>query len=353
MPEIDKAKVEQRFDHLFGKVEGAMTCVLAHVGDRLGLYAALADTGGGTSAEIADAAGLKERWVREWLQQQTAAGIVSHDDGRFFLDEEATGIYAREESPIFGAGIFDAVLGLIGTADRLEDSFRTGIGEPYDAFGPLTARGIERMAGPFFRTRLTQEVLPSLDGLDEKLRAGAKIADVGCGAGLAAAEMARAFPACDVHAFDSSRVALARANERAAEHGNLTVHDAMHSRLTEDGSYDLITTFDSIHDMTHPAETIAAIRRSLKPDGTWFVADVHGHGSFEDNLQGDGHAGMFYGFSVICCMRAALSTPDGAGLGTLGFHEGAARRMSADAGFTRFTKHDFDNPINDYYEIRP
>jgi len=350
--DLDKVRIEERFAHLFGKVDGAMTCALGYVGDKLGLYRVLAEGGPLTSEDLARTTGLHERWVREWLRQQAAAGIVTHEDGCFGLDAESAEIYGTEESPVFGAGIFELLFGLLGTVERLEESFRTGLGEPYDAFGPMTARGIDRMMGPFFRTRLVQDVIPSLDGVEEKLRRGAKVADVGCGAGLALEIMARAYPESSFHGFDNSRMALGRAQQRAAAIDNLSIHDTTHRRLEEDGSYDLITTFDCIHDMTHPSETIGAIRRSLADDGTWFVADVHGHGSFEENLSDQPFAGMFYGFSVLCCMRSALATPDGEGLGTFGFHEGAARAMSAEAGFTRFQKHDFDNPINDYYEIR-
>ena len=352
MAELNKEKVLARFGHLFGKVEGAFTCALGYVGDKLGLYEALKKSGPTTSAGLAEATGLHERWVREWLYQQTAAGVTSHEGDKFFLDDEAAEIYGNEESGVFGAGTFQVVAGLMSTIERLEDCFRTGIGEPYDSFGPVTAEGIERMMGPFFRTRLAQDVIPALDGVEAKLRAGAKVADIGCGGGLALEVMARAFPESQFHGFDNSRMALKLAHARAGELSNLTIHDTSHQRLEEDGSYDLITTFDCIHDMTHPTETIGAIRRSLAEDGTWFVADVHGSPTFEENLEQGDIASMFYGFSVICCMRSALSTPDGEGLGTLGFCEKAARDMSAAAGFTRFAKHDFENPINDYYEIR-
>jgi 2-polyprenyl-3-methyl-5-hydroxy-6-metoxy-1,4-benzoquinol methylase len=355
MSELDMTAVEEHYGRLFGKVDGAFTCVLAYLGDKLGLYRALAEGGPTSSEELAHRVGLNERWVREWLRQQAAAGVLTHDDGRFGLSPEAAAIYADEDSPVFGAGIFDSVIGLLGTIEGLEESFRTGVGAPYDSFGLGTARGIERTFKPFFRTRLVSDVLPALDGVAAKLRSGAKVADVGCGAAVATVEMAKAFPESEFHAFDNSRFALARAEANKRESGvdNLTVHDTTHARLAEDGSFDLITTFDCIHDMTHPAETIRAIRRSLKPDGTWFVADIRGHGSFSENLENQPFAGMLYGFSVTCCMRAALAVGDGAGLGTLGFPEAVARRMSAEAGFTRFTKHDFQNPLNDYYEIRP
>jgi 2-polyprenyl-3-methyl-5-hydroxy-6-metoxy-1,4-benzoquinol methylase len=355
MSELDMAKMEQRVGELFGKAEGALTCALGYLGDRLGLYAALADAGPATSAELARKAALDERWVREWLQQQAAAGLVAHDSGRFSLTPESEQILAREDSPFFGAGLFENILGLLGTVGGLEESFRTGVGAPYDSFGKQVAMGIERTLAPFFRTRLIPEVLPSLEGAVERLESGAKVADVGCGAGVALVEMAKAFPRSEFHGYDNSRMALARAEAHRSGAGvtNLTFHDTTHERLPEDESFDLITTFDCIHDMTHPEEAIRAIRRSLKPDGTWFVADIRGYPNFADNLAAQPLSSLLYGFSVVCCMRAALSVPGGAGLGTLGFPEDVARTMAREAGFTRFRKHDFQNPLNDYYEVRP
>lgn len=355
MSHPDTEKIEERLRDLFGKVEGAFACALGYLGDRLGLYTALADLGPATSEELAGKTGLHERWVREWLRQQAAVGILEHEGGRFLLPPEAEQIYAREDSPFFGAGLFQNVMGLLGTVDGLEESFRTGVGAPYDSFGRQVAVGVERTLAPFFRTRLVPDVLPRLEGVVEKLESGARVADVGCGAGVALIEMAKTFPRSEFHGYDNSRMALARAEAHRAEAGvtNLTFHETTHARLPEDESLDLVTTFDCIHDMTHPADAIRAIRRSLRPDGTWFVADIRGYPSFAENLEAQPLSGMMYGFSVLCCMRAALSVPDGAGLGTLGFPEDVARRMAREAGFTRFVKHDFGNPLNDYYEIRP
>jgi 2-polyprenyl-3-methyl-5-hydroxy-6-metoxy-1,4-benzoquinol methylase len=199
-----------------------------------------------TSEQLAAKTDLNERWVREWLRQQSAAGLVSFEDDRFLLGPEAAEIFGREESPLFGAGIFDSVVGLLGTIDGLEESFRTGIGAPYDSYGALTTQGIERTFRPFYRSRLTQEVFPAMDGLVPKLEAGAKIADVGCGAAAALVEMAKVYPSSAFHGFDNSRIALARAHENVREAGveNVTIHDTTHTRLEEDGSYDLITTLD-------------------------------------------------------------------------------------------------------------
>lgn len=352
--QLDPTKLEAAVHSLFGQVEGAFTCALAYVGDRLGLFAAL-DTGGASSSiELAERTGLDERWVREWLRQQCAAGMLLHDDGAFSLSPEAAELFAREDGPYATAGVFQSVVGLMQTLPALEESFRTGRGAPYDAFGEDVTRGIERMFAPFFRTRLVPEVLPSLDGVVAKLEAGAKVADLGCGTGVAILEMAKAFPASEFHGYDSSRSALDRAAQNLAAAGvtNVTFHDAAVDGLAADASHDLVTTFDCLHDMTDPRGTIDAIRKGLKPDGTWFASDIRGHGSFQENLAEQPFAGMLYGFSVTCCMRSALATDDGAGLGTLGFSENVARAMAGDAGFTKFEKHDFEDPLNDYYEVR-
>jgi hypothetical protein len=145
------------------------------------------------------------------------------------------------------------------------------------------------------------------------------------------------------------------AEENARKTGvkNVHLHDAAIDPLPGDASYDFITTFDCLHDMTRPDLVMQAIRKAIKSDGTWLIADVHGMPTFEENLTQNPLAPLMYGFSVICCMSSALSEPGGLGLGTLGFPEPVARRMTAEAGFTRFATKDFDNPINAYYEVRP
>ena len=188
-----------------------------------------------------------------------------------------------------------------------------------------------------------------------KLKAGAKVADVGCGGGIAVIQMAKAFPQSVFHGYDISRYALERAEGNKAQTGvtNVMFHDAGREPIPDDASFDFISTFDCLHDMAHPDRIMAAIRKALKPDGTWIIADIHGQPSFEQNLTDNPLAPLMYGFSVLCCMSSAMSEPNGMGLGTLGFPEPVARRMVTEAGFTRFKSHDFDNPINAYYEVRP
>jgi SAM-dependent methyltransferase len=207
----------------------------------------------------------------------------------------------------------------------------------------------------WFRTILVPVALPQLDGVAEKLGAGGAVADIGCGTGVALIEMAKAFPGARFHGYDISEHALAHAERYRRESGlgNITFHDARREPLPEDGRFDLVTAFDCLHDMTHPADVMRAVRRSIKPDGTWLIVDINARPSFEENLQSNPMAAMMYGFSVLSCLSSSLSHPGGAGLGTLGFSEPVAREMTAAAGFTRFRRHDFGNPVNAYYEVRP
>jgi 2-polyprenyl-3-methyl-5-hydroxy-6-metoxy-1,4-benzoquinol methylase len=350
-PEQLKATVEQ----VFGYLAGAVISAMIHLGDRLGLYRTLAAGAAMTSDELATASGLHERWVREWLRGQAAAHLVDYRDGRFALSPEAVMVLADERSPAFAAGGFCGLPQQLAVLDRLPESFKTGRGLPYDAFGLEGNRGVERMFAPWFRTMLVPVALPALDGVAAKLEAGAEVADVGCGAGVALIEMAKAYPRSRFHGYEISKYALERAVANLAEAAldNVTFHDANGDALPGDERFDFITSFDCLHDMPNPAPVIAAIRRAIKPDGTWLIADIKSHPTFEQNLAENPMAAMMYGFSVLSCMSSALSEPGGAGLGTLGFTEDLARAMTRDAGFTRFATHDFDNPMNAYYEVRP
>lgn len=353
---IDPDKVKATVEHVFGILGGALISGMIYLGDRLGLYRALAGAGPLTSDALARKTGLHERWVREWLRAQAGAGLLDHRGGeRFEMSAEATLVLADESSPAFAAGGFSGLPQQLAVLDRLPEAFRSGVGLPYDAFGLEGNRGVERMFAPWFRTQLVPVALPKLDGVAAKLERGAKVADVGCGAGVALIEMAKAYPRSEFHGYDISTHALARAAANTHEAGvaNVTFHDASGDALPGDASFDFVTTFDCIHDMTRPSHVMRAIRRAIKPDGTWLIADIKSKPTFEENLADNPMVGMMYGFSVLSCMSSALSEPGGEGLGTLGFSEQVARRMTAEAGFSRFTSHDFDNPLNAYYEVRP
>jgi SAM-dependent methyltransferase len=361
MPTLDPDALRAYSLTLFTKYEGAITTMMVHLGDRLGLYRALAAAGGpATSAELAEATALDERWVREWLHNQASARLVafeSDDSGtdRFGLSPEAVAIVADADSPWYSLGLFGRVPSLSLLVDPLLESFRTGVGYDYDALGPDVAASVEANMAPWYRHFLVPVLLPALDGVVERLADGGRVADVGCGSGRAVLTIAQAFPAADVHGYDISTLALERAAAARAERGvtNAHFHNARAEPLPQDNSVDLAITFDCIHDMTRPEETIGAIRRAVAPDGTWLLVDMKARDTFMENATKNPMAALMYGVSVTSCMASALSEPGGAGLGTLGLPESRAREMASAAGFTRFRRLDVDHPVQAFYEIRP
>jgi len=355
--DVDQEKLGQYSFLVVSKLEGAVTAGMIHLGDRLGLYTALRDAGRQlTSAELAAATALHERWVREWAYNQAAAHIIDvDDDERFSISPEATAVLASPDHPSFGMGLFHRLPETMHTLESMPASFSTGIGFDYDSHGCEGAVGIERSFEPWNNTFLLPVVLPSLDDVVAKLEAGAAVADVGCGAGGAVLLMAKAFPRSMFTGYDISHFALERAGVKLAESGvsNASFVDPRQSPLPSDHSLDFVTTFDCLHDMTHPQAMVDAIGAALKPDGTWLLVDIKSYDTFAENARKNPVASLMYGMSVLSCMSSALSTPDGAGLGTLGLSENRAREMAAAAGFTRFQRLDVEHNVNAFYEVRP
>jgi SAM-dependent methyltransferase len=353
---LDAEALKRYALRIFDALGGATTAAMISLGDRLGLYRALASGTPITSTELSAQTGLHERWVREWLRQQGAAGVLEYrGDGRFALPAEGAAVLADDSSPLCGVGYFAHLPQLIGVVERLPEAFRTGIGLPYDAFGPDGAQAIERGFAPWFRTLLVPMALPAVAGVVDRLAGGDLAADVGCGAGVALLEMAKAFPRSEFHGWDISQHALARAEENRAAAGvtNAVFHDARREPLPQDGRFGFVTTFDCLHDMTDPAGTIRRIRGAMRADGVWLICDIKARGSYEAELERNPMAAMMYGMSVLACLSSALSEPGGAGLGTLGLSEELARRMTAEAGFSSFEPLELGNPVNVFYVVRP
>jgi 2-polyprenyl-3-methyl-5-hydroxy-6-metoxy-1,4-benzoquinol methylase len=335
--------------------QGEMVSLLIHLGDRLGLYGALDGAGRITARELADRTGLHPRWLREWLRGNAAADLLASDDGeRFELTAAGAMVLAREgDSLLFAAGAFgpppDPAL-----VEDLAGAFRTGVGLPYDRHGPTGVHQTERMLGPWARLSLVPTIVPALEGVHERLAAGALVADVGCGAGVALTTLAEAYPRSTFHGYELSRLAVERARSRIDERGltNIEIMDRRAEELPDSGSYSLVLTFDCLHDMTRPDAAAGAIRRAIADDGTWLVKEIRCDDTWAGNRRNPMLA-MFLGFSIASCMSSALSEPDGAGLGTIGLPPGELERLARESGFTRFRQHDFEDPANLYYEIRP
>ena len=303
--------------------------------------------------------------MREWAYNQASAKLISYtslrseppaiDDDTFFLSPEQRAVLADESHPAFGMGMFHRLPQTMESLKRLPETFRTGIGHDYDSHGPEGAVGIERSFEPWNLANLVPVVLPAIPGLTAQLSAGATVADVGCGAGGAVLRMAREYPASRFVGYDISTYALARANERLAESAlpNARFTDPRSEPLPDDHSLHFVCTFDCIHDMTHPSAVMRAIRSALRNDGVWLLVDIKAHDGFVMNAEKNPMASLMYGVSVMSCLSSAMSTPDGAGLGTLGLSAGTAEAMAKHAGFSSFERLDIEHSVNAFYAIRP
>jgi len=346
---------------IFSKLEGAVTAGMIHLGDRLGLYEVMASSvDGDTSESLASKAGLHERWVREWLHNQVAARIVTCADLTdnqpiFHLSPEGVAVLASPNHPAYGMGMFHRLPQTMGALNAMPEAFRTGVGHDYDSHGPEGAVGIERSFEPWNQSFLIPMVIPALDGMIEKLSSGVRVADIGCGSGGAALLMGSTFPNSIIDGFDISRFALERAEERKSESGahNVSFFDPREHPISDDHSYDLICTFDCIHDMTQPTEMMKTIRKALKNDGTWLLVDIKAQETLELNVTRNPMASLLYGISVLSCMSSAMSEVGGEGLGTLGLSASRAESMARQAGFTQFKKLDVEHSVNAFYEVRP
>ena len=346
---------------VFSKLEGAVTAGMIHLGDRLGLYQSMASRPeGDTSSSLASHLNLHERWVREWLHNQVAARIVSckdisANDPIFFLTPEAICVLATPSHPAYGMGMFHRLPQTMNALNDMPESFRTGLGHDYDSHGPEGAVGIEKSFEPWNQNFLIPYVVPALSGVQEKLENGARVADIGCGAGGLSLLLGRTFPNSSFIGYDISQHALDRANDRLSSEGlnNVRFTDPRRESITNGEKFDLICTFDCIHDMTHPTEMMRTIRQSLKDDGTWLLVDIKAHDSLELNVTKNPMASLLYGVSVLSCMSSAMSSPDGEGLGTLGLSAAKAETMATDAGFSSFSLLPIDHSVNAFYEVRP
>lgn len=332
--------------------QGELVSLMIHLGRRLGLYEQLDRPGTSSAQGVADATGLDERWVREWLDGQAAAGLVERSpDGEYTLSPEQRSVLIDTESLLYAAAVFNG-----GTpqhiVDAIEDAFRTGAGFTYEAQGPQVAGEIDGMNQAWNRTFLPHVVLPMLDGVVDALHAGVRVVDVGCGGAVTLDALARAHPNSTFHGIDPSEHAIAIATDRTGDLGNVTVWVADGEQLPSDPPYDLVLTLDTLHDLPRPDAVIGAIRTAMADDGVWLVKDMKTADTFEGNLRNPLLA-MMYGFSLTSCLASATSTPDGAALGTLGLTPVRLESMARAAGFTGFRVHDTDDPTHLYYEIRP
>ena len=348
----DPAKLEQFVGRMVGDMGAAMSAALVVLGDRLGLYKALAE-GPATSAELSARAGLAERYVREWLSAQAAAGYVTYDatEGRFHMTAEQVAVFADENGPAFMPGAFEVVAALFHDEPKVAEAFRSGKGVGWHEHHPCLFHGTERFFRPGYAAHLVSEWLPALEGVVPKLERGASVADVGCGHGASTILMAQAFPNSTFVGFDYHAPSIERARQAAREagvHGRVWFETAG-AKDYQGSRYDLVTFFDSLHDMGDPAGAALHVRETLDPDGTWLIVEPFANDVLEDNLNPVGR--IFYSASTMICTPASLSQEVGLGLGAQA-GETRLRQVVAQGGFTRFRRA-HQTPFNLILEARP
>jgi 2-polyprenyl-3-methyl-5-hydroxy-6-metoxy-1,4-benzoquinol methylase len=350
---LDAAKLEQFVFRAVEEVGATVGAALVVMGDRLGLYRALAGAGALTPGELAARTGTAERYVREWLNAQAAGGYVKYHagEGRYSLPPEQAVALTDEDSSAYLPGFFQIALGSVVDSQRIIEAARQGHGFGWHEHNHDVHEGCERFFRPGYNANLVEAWLPALDGVVERLERGASVADVGCGHGASTILMAGAFPNSTFDGSDYHAGSIATARERAAEAGvddRVTFETASASAYSGKG-YDLVTMFDCLHDMGDPVGAARHVLDTLAPDGTWMIVEPAAGDRVEQNLNPVGRA--YYGFSTLLCTPASLSQDVGLALGA---QAGPARigEVVRGAGFTRF-RQAAKTPFNLVFEARP
>ena len=353
-PASDATRTEAFAEKVMADFAGASACYLGAIGDALGLFTDLAERGPATSAELAARAGIDERYAREWLAGVHAAGYLAIDraTGQYALPTEHVPVLAEEAGPLFFGAMFRDSVEKGETFDALLTAFRRGGGIPMSAFTEQNRETLARCTAPWFAHALTDEWIPRLPEVAASLEAGASVADVGCGRGAAVIRLAQLYPRSrfvgfDLHAGD---IAYAADAARVAGISDRVRFETLDAAADLPGPFDVITTFDVIHDAVDPAGILRRIHAALRPSGRYICVDINCAERPEDNV--GPVATILYAFSVNYCLTVSLAEA-GAGLGTCGLSEPVLRRMAADAGFRSVRHLPIDDPFNTVYELAP
>jgi SAM-dependent methyltransferase len=315
--QIDNAKLEAFMGQVVTDLGAVISAPLMIIGEKLGLYKAMAGAGPISSAELAERTGVAERSVREWLRNQAAGGYLAYDgdSDRYTLPDEHALALADEDSPAYVLGAFELIASLYADEGQITEAFRSGEGMGWHEHDQRLFCGTERFFRPGYKAHLVSEWLPALTGVVEKLARGAKVADVGCGHGASTIIMAEAFPNSEFHGFDYHDGSIAQAKERAREAGvdDRVTFEAAAAKTFPGSDYDLVCVFDCLHDMGDPVGAAKHIHDALAADGTWMVVEPYAEDRVEDNLNPVGR--VFYGASTVVCTPASLAQEVGLALG--------------------------------------
>jgi 2-polyprenyl-3-methyl-5-hydroxy-6-metoxy-1,4-benzoquinol methylase len=350
---LDEGRLHEFVGKMVGDMGGAMTAALMLVGDKLGLYKELA-ADKLTSAELAKKTGTTERYVREWLAAQAAAGYVTYNPengGKYSLSAEQAMVFANDGSPVFMPGFAEVIQSMWRDEPKITEAFKSGKGVGWHEHDPCLFRGTERFFRPGYAANLVESWLPALDGVVDKLNRGARVADVGCGHGASTIIMAKAFPKSEFVAFDYHQPSIEKATQVATDAGASanTRFEVAAAKNFPGNDFDLVTFFDCLHDMGDPAGAARHVLKSLKSDGTWMIVEPFAHDHLTDNFNPVGR--IFYAASTMICTPASMSQEVGLCLGAQAGEE-RLRDVISEGGFTRFRRAT-ETPFNLVLEARP
>ena len=334
---------EEKLNNLLGKFVADFGATLhagmVVIGEELGLYKALAEAGHSTAAELAERTNTKERYVREWLNSQAAGGYVEYDAATncYYLTEEQAFTLADKQSPAYLPGAFLFATSALQAVPKMIDNFKTGKGLGWHEHDHGLFRGVESFFRPNYAANLVTSWIPALDGVEEKLKAGAKVADVGCGLGASTILMAQAYPNSTFIGYDYHKASIEMARQRAAEAGigDRVKFEVAKAKDFPGSGYDLVAFFDCLHDMGDPVGAGAHVRKVLAPDGTWMLVEPFAADHFEANHNPVGR--IYYSASTLVCTPASLSQEVGLALGAQA-GEAQLREVVTKAGFTKFRR---------------
>jgi SAM-dependent methyltransferase len=351
---VDEARLEQFMGRMVGYMTGGAACLGIWLGDELGLYRALAAGGRLSADQLAEQAGCNARLVREWLDGQTAAGLIDYDAAAdvYAMSPEAVMALADDTSPVFTARGMNAVASMFNDIDKIKTAFRGDGGLAWGDHDPCLFKGTEWFFRTGYRAHLPSVWIPALDGVQAKLEAGARVADVGCGHGASVVVMADAYPNSRFWGFDYHEPSIEIARERAADAdvADRTTFEIAGAKEYA-GSYDLICFFDCLHDMGDPVGTAAYAREHLSPDGTVLLVEPFALDGREANIAGNPMAALMYTASTVVCTPNSLSQEVGLGLGNQA-GEARLRAVFEEAGYSHFRRAT-ETPLNLILEAKP
>jgi SAM-dependent methyltransferase len=344
--------LNQLLGKMVNDLAAAVNGALVVLGDRLGIYTTLADIGPATSQELAEKTNLHERQLREWLSAQAASGYVSYDAASeaFFLTAEQVAVFADPNSPAAMTGAVYAISAIYHDEPLVAESFQTGAGLPCGKHHNCLFCGIERFFRPGYQANINEKWIPALDGVQQKLSAGTRVADIGCGHGISTLIMAKAFPKSEFYGFDLHPASVEAANRHAKEQQITNVHFGIAVAKDFPGKdYGFVTVFDALHDMGDPVGAALHVKQSLQTDGTFMIVEPLAGDSLAENINPVGR--LYYGLSAMICTPGSLSQEVGLALGAQA-GERRLRDVLSKGGFTRFRRA-AETPFNMVLEARP